>query len=97
MLILCPLAVNSGGNEYPRAYVKLKDGAQGRVGKDQIFDWVKSKLSRHKWLAGGVAFVDEVPRLASGKLERKTLRQWAERDAKAIGTAEGMAPFTSKL
>ena len=31
-----------------------------------------------------MAFVDEVPKLASGKIQRKTMREWAERDAPAI-------------
>jgi acyl-coenzyme A synthetase/AMP-(fatty) acid ligase len=32
-------------------------------------------------LAGGVVFIDEVPKLASGKIQRKTMRDWAKRDA----------------
>jgi 4-coumarate--CoA ligase len=45
---------------------------------------MRGRLARHKWLEGGVVFVDEVPRLASGKIKRKVMKEWAKRDAEAI-------------
>jgi 4-coumarate--CoA ligase len=30
---------------------------------------------------GGVTFVDEVPKLASGKIQRKVMREWSKKDA----------------
>lgn len=38
-------------------------------------------MAKHKRLAGGVAFVDAVPKLPSGKIVRKLMREWAKRDA----------------
>ena len=38
-------------------------------------------MAKHKRLVGGVVFVEEVPKLASGKIQRKTMREWAKRDA----------------
>jgi 4-coumarate--CoA ligase len=32
-------------------------------------------------LVGGVAFIPEVPRLPSGKIQRKVMKEWAKRDA----------------
>lgn len=42
------------------------------------------KVAKHKRLVGGVAFVDEVPKLASGKIQRKLIREWAKRDVPAV-------------
>ena len=41
-------------------------------------------MAKHKQLVGGVAFVDEVPKLASGKIQRKLMRDWAKRDAPQV-------------
>jgi 4-coumarate--CoA ligase len=72
------------GEEFPRAYVALKDHKKGQVTQKQIQDWMKSKVARHKQVVGGVAFVDEVPKLASGKIQRKLMRDWAKRDAPMV-------------
>jgi len=32
---------------------------------------VQERLSRHKWLAGGISFIELVPRTASGKVKRR--------------------------
>lgn len=45
---------------------------------------MKSRVAKHKWLVGGVTFVDEVPKLASGKIQRKTMREWSKADAKTL-------------
>lgn len=45
----------------------------------------QARVAKHKRLAGGVQVVDEVPRLASGKLQRKVVKDWAKRDAAALG------------
>jgi 4-coumarate--CoA ligase len=45
---------------------------------------MKPRLAKHKWLVGGCVFVDEVPKLASGKIHRKTMRDWAKRDAAVV-------------
>jgi ribosome assembly protein SQT1 len=35
---------------------------------------VETHKSRHKWLKGGVEFVDVIPKSASGKILRRLLR-----------------------
>lgn len=62
----------------------LKDEAKGKITEKQIQKWMKGRVAKHKLLVGGVAFVDEVPKLASGKIQRKTMREWAKRDAPAL-------------
>ncbi|KAH0349159.1 acetyl-CoA synthetase-like protein, partial [Aureobasidium melanogenum] len=70
--------------EWPRAYVQLRDQAKGRVTPRDIQDWLAARKAKHKHLVGGVMFVDEVPKLASGKIQRKVVREWAKRDIFAV-------------
>lgn len=72
------------GEEAPRAYVALKYECNGQITPRQIQDWMKTKVAKHKQLTGGVQFVDEIPKLASGKIQRKLLREWAKRDAPLV-------------
>lgn len=75
------VGITINGEEWPRAYVVLKDHAKGKLTCEDIQQWMKSKVAKHKQLVGGVAFVDEIPKLASGKIQRKVMREWAKRDA----------------
>ena len=43
--------------------------------------FIKDRVAKHKQLIGGVAFIEEVPKLASGKIIRKLMKEWAKRDA----------------
>lgn len=70
--------------EWPRAYVAIQDHAKGKITPADIQEWIKGKVAKHKWLIGGVTFVDEVPKLASGKIQRKTMREWSKADAKIL-------------
>jgi acyl-CoA synthetase (AMP-forming)/AMP-acid ligase II len=72
------------GEEWPRAYIQLKDEAKGKVTEKDIHDFMKVKVARHKQLVGGIEFIDEVPKLPSGKIIRKLLREWAKRDASGM-------------
>lgn len=70
--------------EFPRAYVVLQDKAKGKVKPEEIQEWIKPRVAKHKHLVGGVSIVDEIPRLASGKIQRKVMREWSKRDAKEM-------------
>ena len=70
--------------ELPRAYVVLQDSAKGKVKEEDIQNFVADKVAKHKRLAGGVKFIDEVPKLPSGKIVRKLMKEWAKRDAKEV-------------
>ena len=82
------VALNFDHEERPRAYVTLKEHAKGRVKEEDIFSWTSERVSKHKQLIGGVAFVDEVPKSPSGKIQRKIMREWADRDAKHASLRE---------
>ena len=59
----------------------IQEASKASVTPKDIQDWLAQRVSKHKRLVGGVVFIDEVPKLASGKIQRKTMREWAKRDA----------------
>jgi 4-coumarate--CoA ligase len=69
------------GEELPRAYVVLQQSAPGGTSEVCIQDFVKERVAKHKALAGGVKFVEAIPKLGSGKIVRSTMKQWAKTDA----------------
>lgn len=71
----------SARGEAPRAYIAIHPRSKGLISENQITDWVAERVARHKRLAGGVIIVDQIPRLASGKIERKILKNWAKSDS----------------
>ena len=70
------------GEEWPRAYVVLQEGS--KADERQIQRFVEGKLAKHKWLEGGVKLVDEVPKLPSGKIMRKVMKDMAKQDAEEM-------------
>lgn len=79
------VGITINGEERPRAYVRLQDDRVSRASEAQIQKHMRTRVAKHKQLTGGVIFVKEVPRLASGKIQRKVLKEWAKRDAKLPG------------
>lgn len=77
------VGVRVADGELPRAYVVLRPNFQRKEQStaDGIQTWFQGRVAKHKRLAGGVQVVDEIPRLASGKIKRKLLKDWAKRDA----------------
>ncbi|KAF1984505.1 acetyl-CoA synthetase-like protein [Aulographum hederae CBS 113979] len=65
--------------ELPRAYVVLAPGqTKGDAKAKEIMDWMSTKVAGHKRLRGGVKFVDEIPKSASGKILRRVLKEQAK-------------------
>ncbi|KAI4289786.1 MAG: hypothetical protein L6R35_000952 [Caloplaca aegaea] len=72
--------------EVPRAYVVPAPGVAGlkEVAAD-ISAWLAAKVASHKRLRGGIRFVEEIPKSASGKILRRMLKVKAqEEEAAAI-------------
>ncbi|KAF9887229.1 hypothetical protein FE257_010357 [Aspergillus nanangensis] len=67
------------GEERPRAYVQLKEGRKLTV--EEIQAYMKERVAKHKQLVGGVKLVQEIPRLASGKIQRAVLKKWAKQES----------------
>ena len=79
--------------EIPRAYV-LHAKLGGKAGDqetglptreaekdaEEIVQWVQSTMANHKRLRGGVRFIDEIPKSASGKILRRLLKERAKKE-----------------
>lgn len=64
--------------ELPKAYV-VKAKSVGLEESDamvkrSIAKHVEKEKARHKWLAGGIEFIDVIPKSPSGKILRRLLR-----------------------
>ncbi|KAH6644879.1 4-coumarate-CoA ligase-like protein [Boeremia exigua] len=68
------------GSEMPRAYVVKKDVT---LSETDVQAWIKEKLARYKWLAGGVQFVESIPKSPSGKILKRLLRESVEKGRKS--------------
>ena len=67
--------------EVPRAYIvpaPMIEASQSTA--DDIIAWLQVKVANHKRLRGGVRFVDEVPKSASGKILRRVLKARAQEE-----------------
>ena len=68
--------------EVPRAYIVPAPGVEGgRKTEENIVEWLRAKVANHKRLRGGVRFVDEIPKSASGKILRRVLKIRAQEEA----------------
>lgn len=73
-------------SEVPRAYIVLKAGvSRGEDKAKEIITWVATKVAPHKQLRGGVRFIDEVPKNASGKILRRVLKEEVKKEERAEG------------
>jgi acyl-coenzyme A synthetase/AMP-(fatty) acid ligase len=68
-------------SELPRAYVKLNAGtaADAEVERD-ISEFLHAKVAPHKRLRGGLRFVADIPKSASGKILRRILKNEAKKE-----------------
>lgn len=62
--------------ELPKAFIVVdKSISRGVETASMLQNYVKSKTARVKWIQGGVEFLDAIPKSASGKILRRTLRE----------------------
>ena len=74
------------GTELPLAYIELKSARQGNEKvKEEIDAFVRSKVSHHKYLRGGIRVLDKVPVSASGKILRKEIRKLLQAEIQTQG------------
>lgn len=63
---------NEEAGELPAAFIVKQDGSDIRA--EDIVKFVNARASSHKRLRGGIKFVDSIPKTASGKILRRSLR-----------------------
>lgn len=74
----CVVGVTIEGNEHPRAYVVQ---AAGKTLKpEEVAEYMKTKVTKHKWLTGGVKVEQEIEKNPSGKILRKNYRERAKKE-----------------
>ncbi|CAH1786802.1 unnamed protein product [Owenia fusiformis] len=64
---------DESAGELPKAYVVLRPGT--KLEASNISSFLSSKVAPYKQLRGGVEFIDEIPRNATGKILRRVLKQ----------------------
>ncbi|QDS76024.1 hypothetical protein FKW77_005002 [Venturia effusa] len=80
------IGVTSQNEEMPRAYVVLSEGKKAT--EIEIQKWMEQHVTRHKYLTGGVRFVNAIPKNPSGKILRKVLRDEAKAETVKEDTAK---------
>lgn len=68
---------DSRAGEVPKAFCVRAPGSieeSDTIVKRQIKQHVEKGKSKHKWLDGGVEFIDAVPKSPSGKILRRLMR-----------------------
>jgi fatty-acyl-CoA synthase len=66
--------------EAVRIYATRTPG--GSLGEDELREWLKPRLAHFK-LPRDIVFLDQLPRLGSGKLDRVTVAAWVKAEAAA--------------
>lgn len=73
----------------PKAYVVKSKSVGLEEGDRMIMRDIKRHVerekSKHKWLVGGVEFIDAIPKSPSGKILRRLLRDKDRADRKKSG------------
>ncbi|KAG1882793.1 hypothetical protein F4604DRAFT_1678286 [Suillus subluteus] len=70
----------------PRAWIVLSPAGAAlgeKVVVTRLNAWVQERLSRYKWLRGGIGIVEAIPKLPTGKVLRRVLVEGYEKGAKA--------------
>ncbi|KAJ6609078.1 AMP binding protein [Mycena sp. CBHHK59/15] len=86
--------------ELPRAYVvhahpeKVKSSDAKAAFAQSIVKWMEAKVAKHKFLRGGVAVIDVVPKSAAGKILRRELRDLAKQE---VARGEINTAFKARL
>lgn len=63
--------------ELPRAYIVKREGSSLQA--EQVLAHMREHLARYKHLDGGVHFLREIPKLPSGKILKRVLRELANK------------------
>ena len=62
----------------PKAFVVLKKEQQNDVTASDLIVYVKEQVADSKQLRGGLEFVDAIPKIGIGKIDRNALKRLAQ-------------------
>ena len=65
-------------SEVPRAYVVVRPGAEKALSEEDVKEYLAKRLAGYKRLEGGVRFVTSIPKVPSGKILKRVLREQAK-------------------
>ena len=71
---------NKEGSEAPRAYLVRRDQKSDKPTPQEIDKYMRERLAAYKMLTGGIIFVDAIPKVASGKILKRLLRDQAKKE-----------------
>lgn len=60
--------------EIPKAFVVLKKECHDKANEEQIIEFVNKQVAECKQLRGGLTFIDSIPKISIGKVNRRALR-----------------------
>ncbi|BCS29575.1 acyl--CoA ligase [Aspergillus puulaauensis] len=78
------VADSRGDGELPRAYVVKRPGSGDGLTEEEVKGYLAPKLAKYKALAGGVRFVEVIPKNASGKILKRVLREEAAKEGRSM-------------
>ena len=64
--------------ELPRAYIVREE----TLTEEMVHDYMKAQVSSHKQLAGGIEWIEAIPKSAAGKILRKELKELYNKESK---------------
>lgn len=71
---------NKESSELPRAYLVRREGDSNKPSEQEVNEWMKERLASYKQLLGGIVFIQEIPKNASGKILKRMLRDQAKKE-----------------
>ena len=78
---------DEAAGEVPKAIVvKTASAGTDDAATASIKKYVEEHKARHKWLKGGVKFIDAIPKSPSGKILRRLLRDQEKAALRAAGS-----------
>ena len=63
--------------EVPLAFIVREE--ESSLSEDEVHQYMKTQVSSHKQLVGGIKWVDSIPKSAAGKILRKDLKLLMEK------------------
>ena len=67
-----------------------------QVSEEDLLKYFNRRVANYKQIRGGIIFRDSIPRNATGKLLRRHMRAWAERQSQTDESEKGQIEESEK-